>query len=41
MSKKCGWAGLDEIYIQHHDSEWGVPEYNGQILWQMFVLESF
>ena len=29
MSKRCGWAGADEIYIQYHDSEWGVPEYDG------------
>ena len=34
-------AGPDEIYIQYHESEWSVPEYDGQILWQMFVLESF
>jgi len=41
MSQICGWAGPEEIYIKYHDCEWGVPVYDGRLLWQMLVLESF
>ena len=41
MAEICGWAGPEEIYIKYHDIEWGVPEYDGRLLWQMLVLESF
>ena len=41
MAEKCGWAGPEDIYIKYHDHEWGVPQYDGRLLWQMLVLESF
>ncbi len=22
---RCGWAGLDPLYIAYHDTEWGCP----------------
>jgi len=28
MEKRCGWAGPEQIYIDYHDTEWGVPEYD-------------
>ena len=37
MSQMCGWAGPEEIYIKYHDCEWGVPVYDGRLLWQMPV----
>ena len=40
MSQICGWAGPEEIYIKYHDCEWGVPVYDGRLLWQMLVLKS-
>ncbi len=24
-NKRCDWAGSDPIYIEYHDTEWGVP----------------
>jgi DNA-3-methyladenine glycosylase I len=41
MEGRCGWAGPDQIYLDYHDSEWGVPERNGRILWEMLCLEGF
>ncbi len=38
---RCKWAGDDEIYIQYHDEEWGVPTHDDRELFEMLVLESF
>lgn len=40
-SKRCGWVGLEEIYISYHDEEWGVPEYDGRALWEKLILDGF
>lgn len=41
--KRCNWSKLvdSKIYQQYHDSEWGVPVYDDQLLFEMFVLETF
>ena len=42
MSKeiiRCGWAGADDLYIQYHDKEWGVPLHDDRRLFEMLVLE--
>ena len=41
MTKRCTWAGPDEVYIRYHDEEWGVPTHNDRELFEMLVLESF
>ena len=41
MSERCGWAGPDRIYIDYHDHEWGVPEYDGRALWEKLILDGF
>ena len=28
---RCGWAGPEQIYLDYHDTEWGVPEYDGNM----------
>lgn len=33
-------AGV-EIYEHYHDTEWGVPEYDSQALWEKLVLDGF
>jgi DNA-3-methyladenine glycosylase I len=38
---RCGWAGPEEIYIDYHDTEWGVPEYDSRALWEKLVLDGF
>lgn len=43
MSKdnRCGWVGQDPLYIDYHDTEWGVPEYDSRELWEKLTLEAF
>src|SRR5947208_6732558 len=38
---RCSWAGTDPIYIAYHDTEWGVPQRDGRMLWEMLMLEGF
>jgi len=35
---RCGWAG-DATYVSYHDTEWGVPVYDDQRLFEFLVLE--
>lgn len=37
--KKCEWCLGKEIYENYHDTEWGVPEYDDQTLFEMLCLE--
>lgn len=41
MEGRCGWAGSEKIYIDYHDTEWGVPEYDSRALWEKLVLDGF
>ena len=36
---RCAWAGEDATYVAYHDSEWGVPVYDDQRLFEFLVLE--
>ena len=38
---RCKWAGSDPLMIRYHDEEWGVPEYDSRMLWEMLMLEGF
>ena len=39
MKKRCGWCGDDPIYVQYHDTEWGVPTYDDHSLFESLILE--
>ena len=39
MRTRCGWAGVDPLYIDYHDNEWGVPLHNDRKLFEMLILE--
>ncbi len=39
--ERCGWAGSEPIYVDYHDTEWGVPEYNSRALWEKLILDGF
>ncbi len=39
--QRCGWAGEDPIYVDYHDTEWGVPEYDSRALWEKLILDGF
>ena len=41
MDERCGWAGSEPIYVDYHDTEWGVPERDGRALWEKLVLDGF
>ena len=41
MGERCGWAGLEQIYVEYHDTEWGVPEYDSRALWEKLILDGF
>ncbi len=38
---RCAWAGPDPIYLDYHDTEWGVPEYDSRALWEKLILDGF
>ena len=41
MEERCSWPGDDALYIQYHDTEWGVPEHDSKMLWEKLTLEGF
>lgn len=41
MSERCGWVGQEKIYIDYHDTEWGVPVYDSRALWEKLILDGF
>ncbi len=41
MSGRCGWAGNDPLMQAYHDAEWGVPQRDPRMLWEMLMLEGF
>jgi DNA-3-methyladenine glycosylase I len=38
---RCGWAGVDPLYVAYHDEEWGVPEYDPRALYEKLMLDGF
>lgn len=39
MKQRCDWAGSDPLYRGYHDTEWGVPLYDDQMLFEFLVLD--
>ena len=38
---RCPWAGTDPLYVHYHDTDWGVPEYDGRALFEKLLLDGF
>ena len=38
---RCSWAQKDPVDRAYHDEEWGVPVYDGLLLWENLMLEGF
>ncbi|MGE3842494.1 MAG: DNA-3-methyladenine glycosylase I [Vicinamibacterales bacterium] len=36
---RCGWAGTDPLYVEYHDTEWGVAVHDERRLFEMLTLE--
>lgn len=42
QKNRCKWCNLkNEIYVEYHDKEWGVPSFYDSHLFEMLILESF
>ncbi len=39
MKERCGWSIKDQLYIDYHDQEWGVPVHDDQLLFEFLLLE--
>ncbi len=38
---RCSWAEGDPLMRAYHDAEWGVPQRDSRMLWEMLMLEGF
>ncbi|MEJ2169274.1 MAG: DNA-3-methyladenine glycosylase I [Desulfobacterales bacterium] len=41
MKTRCTWAGNDPLYINYHDTEWGVPLHDDRRLFEFLILDGF
>ncbi len=39
--QRCDWAGPEQIYLDYHDTDWGVPEFDSRALWEKLILDGF
>lgn len=40
MKIRCPWAQDDQLIIDYHDKEWGVPVHDDRLLFEFLILES-
>ena len=38
---RCSWVTDDPLYLDYHDHEWGVPEWDDRALWEKLILDGF
>ena len=41
MQTRCTWCGTDPLYVDYHDTEWGVPERHPRALFEKLILDGF
>lgn len=41
MGDRCPWCGDDPLYVEYHDTEWGVPDHDSRALWEKLILDGF
>lgn len=41
MNIRCAWAGTDPIYVEYHDTEWGIPLHDDRKLFEFLLLDGF
>jgi DNA-3-methyladenine glycosylase I len=40
MTKRCKWVNVEnKLYMQYHDTQWGVPVHDDILLFEMLILE--
>ena len=39
---RCRWCNVkNKKYVEYHDTEWGIPRFDDEYLYEMLILESF
>ena len=38
-SRPCDWCLSDPLYVEYHDTEWGVPGFGDRVLFEFLILE--
>ncbi|MDG2200532.1 MAG: DNA-3-methyladenine glycosylase I [Phycisphaerales bacterium] len=38
---RCSWCGDDPLYVEYHDTEWGVPIHDDEDLFAKLLLDGF
>lgn len=39
---RCAWVNLkNPLYVQYHDTEWGIPQHDDRALFELLILEGF
>ena len=38
---RCAWPFVDQVYVDYHDAEWGVPETDSRALYEKLILDGF
>ena len=38
---RCAWCGDDPLYVEYHDTEWGVPVRDDRALFEKLILDGF
>ncbi|MFC1564360.1 DNA-3-methyladenine glycosylase I [candidate division KSB1 bacterium] len=41
MKKTCEWTTSDQLMIEYHDTEWGVPVHDDDKIFEFLILEGF
>ncbi len=39
LNIRCDWAGNNPLMVKYHDTEWGTPVHDDQVLFEFLVLE--
>jgi DNA-3-methyladenine glycosylase I len=39
LKTRCPWSGDDPLYVEYHDTEWGVPVHDDRKLFEFLILE--
>lgn len=39
MVERCKWADYDDLMKEYHDKEWGTPQHEDKMLYELLILE--
>ncbi len=39
MVKRCKWADYNDLMKEYHDKEWGTPQHDDKMLYELLILE--